>query len=88
MQCITIPSISVTLNNAVHLHILSCVLCAPIDEVIAPQVSKPTKDTAEAVHTAHVVNELSGVLQKVLQVKQAHQESPVCILCRGDNVNA
>ena len=32
------------------------------------QVSKPTKDTAEARYTADVVNELSDVLQKTLQV--------------------
>ena len=39
------------------------------------QVSKPTKDTAEARHTANVVNELSDVLQKALQARPPYHIS-------------
>jgi len=35
------------------------------------QVSRPVKATAQAQHTAAVVNELSAVLQVVLQVRHS-----------------
>ena len=42
--------------------------------VLSMQVCKPSSETAEAVFTAAVVNELSAELQQVLQVHTSQQQ--------------
>ncbi|KAL0023909.1 hypothetical protein WJX79_009725 [Trebouxia sp. C0005] len=62
----------------------------PLKDNLPLQVSRPVSATAQAQHTAAVVNELSGVLQAVLQDHQvnkqriAHGSSPAnVVLLRG-----